>query len=137
MLAQARGAGGAECCGLLAGRDGAITRILPARNAARRPDSEYEIAPEELFRLMREIRGAGLEMLGIYHSHPSGDNAPSASDIARAFYPDGGVLHCVAARGGENRSPLRCAQGWGSRSRLVRAFAIRDGATQELEIIAE
>ena len=122
MLAQARGAGGAECCGLLAGRGAAITRILPARNAAQRPESEYEIAPEELFRLMREIRGAGLEMLGIYHSHPSGGNSPSASDIERAFYPE--AAYFIVSPREDDRHP-------------VRAFAIRDGAAAELEIAAE
>ncbi len=122
MLAQTRSAGGAECCGLLAGRDAAITRLLPARNAARRPESEYEIAPEELFRLMREIRGAGLEMLGIYHSHPSGGNSPSASDIGRAFYPDAAYFIV---------SPREDA------GRAVRAFAIRDGAVAELEIVPD
>ena len=122
MLEQARGAGGVECCGLLAGRDAAITRILPARNASRRPASEYEIAPEELFRLMREIRASGLEMLGMYHSHPSGENAPSATDIARAFYPDAAYFIV---------SPHEKAP------RAVRVFAICDGAVRELEIIAE
>jgi proteasome lid subunit RPN8/RPN11 len=134
MLAQAcgAGAGGAECCGLLAGRDAAITRILPARNAAERPESEYEIAPEELFRLMREIRGAGLEMLGIYHSHPSGGNSPSASDIERAFYPEAAYF-IVSPRAADDKI-LTLALG---ASPPVRAFAIRDGAAVELEIVAE
>ena len=48
-----------ECCGLLAGRDGVITRAFPAPNVAPEPSRNYEIAPEELFRLMREIRAAG------------------------------------------------------------------------------
>ena len=122
MLEQARSAGGEECCGLLAGRDAAITGILPARNAAQRPESEYEIAPEELFRLMREIRGAGLEMLGIYHSHPSGGNSPSASDVERAFYPEAAYF-IVSPHGDPGRA--------------VRAFAIRNGAVAELEIVAE
>ena len=50
--------------------------------------NRYEIAPEELFRLMREIRAAGLEFLGIYHSHPNGKNEPSPRDIERAYYPE-------------------------------------------------
>ncbi len=37
---------------------------------------------------MREIRAAGLELLGIYHSHPTGENKPSARDIERAYYPE-------------------------------------------------
>ena len=76
-----------ECCGLLAGNDGVITRIFAATNAASDPAKNYEIAPRELFRLMREIRAARLELLGIYHSHPNGKNEPSAHDIELAYYP--------------------------------------------------
>ncbi len=37
---------------------------------------------------MREMRAAGLDLLGIYHSHPNGKNEPSQRDIERAYYPD-------------------------------------------------
>jgi proteasome lid subunit RPN8/RPN11 len=108
-----------ECCGLLAGREGAITRIFPATNVAANPATSYEIAPEELFRLMREIRAASLELLGIYHSHPNGINEPSPRDIERAYYPDAAYFIV---------SPLPDAR------QPVRAFSIRDGRATELEI---
>ncbi len=146
MLAEARSAGGAECCGLLAGCDGAITRILPARNVSARPASEYEIAPEELFALMRKIRGAGIEMLGIYHSHPSGENSPSKSDIERAFYPDAAYF-IISPRKEEEKTEeaekaptlaLRARMGHPpDPHRLVRAFTVREGGARELEIVAE
>ena len=101
-----------ECCGLLAGRGGVITRIFAATNAASDPAKNYEIAPKELFRLMREIRAAKLELLGIYHSHPNGKNEPSARDIELAYYP--GTAYFIL-------SPLPDA------ARPVRAFSIRDG----------
>jgi [CysO sulfur-carrier protein]-S-L-cysteine hydrolase len=110
-----------ECCGLLAGRDGTITRVLAAINSAEDKTKSYEIAPEELFRLMRKIRAAGLELMGIYHSHPNGNNEPSQRDIERAYYPD--VAHFIL-------SPRPNA------SRPVRAFAIGDGRATELEIRA-
>ena len=34
-----------ECCGILAGQDGAITLAFPAKNAAADPIRNYEIAP--------------------------------------------------------------------------------------------
>jgi [CysO sulfur-carrier protein]-S-L-cysteine hydrolase len=108
-----------ECCGLLAGYKGVITRALSATNAAIAPATSYEIALPELFQLMREIRDAGLEMLGIYHSHPNGKNEPSPRDIAWAYYPD--VAYFII-------SPLPEAP------RPVRAFSIRDGGVTELEI---
>jgi len=108
-----------ECCGLLAGREGTITRIFVAKNAASDPDRNYEIAPPELFRLMREIRAAKLELLGIYHSHPNGKNEPSARDIELAYYPD--TAYFIL-------SPLADAPN------PVRAFSIRDGRATELRI---
>jgi proteasome lid subunit RPN8/RPN11 len=119
LLAQARQKPQQECCGLLAGCDGAITRVFAATNAASNPSTSYEIEPEELFRMMREIRGAGLALMGIYHSHPNGENEPSARDIERAYYPDAAYFVL---------SPHENA------TRPVRAFSIRDGCTTELEI---
>jgi proteasome lid subunit RPN8/RPN11 len=109
-----------ERCGLLAGRDdGAITRVLHAHNIAGDPATQYEIAPAELFQLMREIRSSGLQLLGIYHSHPHGANEPSPTDIARAYYPDAAYFII---------SPLPEAE------KPVRAFSIRDGSMAELRI---
>src|ERR1700679_4006475 len=88
LVEHARRESRQECCGLLAGSAGIITRIFAAANAAEDKAKSYEIAPEELFRLMREIRASGLELMGIYHSHPNGNNEPSPRDIERAYYPD-------------------------------------------------
>ena len=118
-MEKARGSPALECCGLLAGSDGTIARSFPAVNAASDPAVSYDIAPEELFRLMRAMRAAGLEMLGIYHSHPNGQNEPSASDIERAYYPDAAYF-IISPREDE--------------ARPVRAFSIRDGRVAELAV---
>jgi proteasome lid subunit RPN8/RPN11 len=119
ILDQARREPDVERCGMLAGREGVITRAFPAVNAARNPATEYEIAPKELFHLTREIRAAGLQLLGIYHSHPNGKNEPSARDIEQAYYPD--VAYFII-------SPLPNAE------KAVRAFSICDGRVAELEV---
>src|SRR5260370_8887089 len=75
LLANARDKRRIECCGLLAGRGGVISAVLPANNA-RQSATAYEIAPEELFALFRHMRSEKLEHLGIYHSHPKGENFP-------------------------------------------------------------
>ena len=108
-----------ECCGLMAGREGAIVEVFPAANAAPNPLTSYEIAPAEIFRLVRAIREAGYELTGIYHSHPKGQNEPSARDIEQAYYPD--VAYFVV-------SPQPGAP------RPVRAFSIREGRADELAI---
>jgi len=118
MLRQARGEPRIECCGLLAGRDHAITAIFPAKNALA-STTTYEIAPQELFQLFRRMRSEGLDHMGIYHSHPTGENAPSPRDIMEAYYPHEAYFII---------SPEPDAP------RAVRAFSIRDGRVEELEI---
>ncbi len=121
LLEEARRTPHVECCGLLAGRAGRITGILPAANALQ-SSTAFEIAPAELFRLFRELRAAGLEHLGIYHSHPVGHNSPSPRDIERAYYPD--VAYFIVSPQPDAPQP-------------VRAFCIRDGAFHELTIELE
>jgi [CysO sulfur-carrier protein]-S-L-cysteine hydrolase len=118
LLEEARRAPERECCGLLAGAASVITHVFPAANALASA-TEYEIAPLDLFRLFREMRAAGLDHLGIYHSHPRGENYPSPRDVERAYYPD--VAYFIL-------SPRPNAP------RAVRAFSIRDGHVSELLI---
>jgi proteasome lid subunit RPN8/RPN11 len=118
MAEEARRNPGVECCGLLGGHDGLISAIFPARNALASAMA-FEIAPEELFHLFREIRATGLELLGIYHSHPAGGNAPSARDIERAYYPEAAFFIVSLQPDGPQR---------------IRAFSIRDGSASELTI---
>lgn len=118
LLVEARANPEIECCGLLAGRDALISAVLPARNALQSSTS-YEIAPAELFALFRRMRAKGLEHLGIYHSHPKGDNAPSSLDLERAFYPDAAYL-IVSPNAGA--------------SRPIRAFRIIEGRARELSL---
>jgi len=118
ISADARRNAREECCGLLAGRDGEITASYGATNASASA-SRYEIAPEELFRIMREIRAAGLALLGIYHSHPTGDNSPSPTDVERAYYP--GAAYFILSPNANARNPIR-------------AFSIREGQVSELKV---
>ncbi|HEV3481289.1 MAG TPA: M67 family metallopeptidase [Candidatus Acidoferrales bacterium] len=108
-----------ECCGLLGGSGGVIARIFRATNVAGNLATAYEMAPQELFSLVREIRVASLELMGIYHSHPNGKNEPSPRDIELAYYPDTAYLIV---------SPQPNA------ARPVRAFSIRDRRSTELDI---
>jgi|HubBroStandDraft_4_1064222.scaffolds.fasta_scaffold61542_3 proteasome lid subunit RPN8/RPN11 len=119
MVEHARATPREECCGLLAGRDGVIAQIFPAENAAERRSVAYEIAPKELFRLMREMRAATLDFLGIYHSHPQDENYPSPRDLERAYYPD--AAYFIVSPRDDAAQPIR-------------AFAIRDGHATELAI---
>jgi proteasome lid subunit RPN8/RPN11 len=107
-----------ECCGLLAGGEGVITRVFEATNDLASA-TEYTIAPNELFSIVREIRRAALDLMGIYHSHPNGDNKPSARDIDQAYYPD--VAYFILSPRKDTAKPIR-------------AFSIQDAKAAELDI---
>jgi proteasome lid subunit RPN8/RPN11 len=104
---------------MLGGSGGVVARIFRATNVASNLATTYEIAPQELFGLMREIRAAGLDLMGIYHSHPNGKNEPSPRDIELAYYPD--TAYIIVSPGADTAQP-------------VRAFSIRDGRATELDI---
>jgi proteasome lid subunit RPN8/RPN11 len=75
-----------EACGILGGHDGTVEAVVPMTNTQPSPHY-YEMDPEEQFRVMRDIRQAGLEMVGIYHSHTGGPAYPSSVDVERAYWP--------------------------------------------------
>ena len=87
ILREAQAAGAAECCGLVEGsRDGDHFRILglhPARNLAAEPD-RFEIDPKDHLAAHKGARAKGRALIGCYHSHPNGQAAPSATDLAGA-----------------------------------------------------
>jgi proteasome lid subunit RPN8/RPN11 len=75
-----------ESCGMLGGKDGAVEKVYCMTNAKPGPDY-YEMDPEEQFRVMKDIRESGLELIGLFHSHPHGQAYPSSVDVAQAYWP--------------------------------------------------
>lgn len=99
----------AEVCGLLLGEAGRIEAIAPAANVASDPARHFELDPAALIAAHRAARAGGAQIIGHYHSHPSGVAVPSATDAACAA-PDGSLWLIVA--GGDAR--LWVAQGDGA-----------------------
>ena len=88
MLAHARAARPAECCGLVGGQGAVAQTIYRLRNVAPDPLTAYEGAPAELFAAQRSMRARGEQLLAIYHSHPrAAEPEPSETDVRLAFYP--------------------------------------------------
>lgn len=84
-----------ETCGLLLGRDSVVNAIEPCDNVHSKPATHFELDPAALFRALRRARAGGPQVIGHYHSHPSGIAAPSATDAAQAA-PDGAFWIIVA-----------------------------------------
>lgn len=84
-----------ECCGLLLGSESLIEVAVPAANVA--PDRRrfFEIDPQALVDAHRAARIGGPQLAGYFHSHPTGEAAPSSTDRAMASR-DGRVWAIVA-----------------------------------------
>jgi [CysO sulfur-carrier protein]-S-L-cysteine hydrolase len=107
-----------ECCGLIAGSDGQAIRVHRARNEFASP-MRFNVHPQDLFRITTEIEGRGEELAAIYHSHPRSEAYPSQTDInLAANWPDPLWMICSLA----GTEPV------------VRAFRIRDGGVEEVEL---
>jgi len=76
-----------EACGILAGVDGRVERFFPAESDEPSP-YYYRIESRDQIRIMNEIDDAGLDLIGIYHSHTSSPAFPSRTDAEQAFWPD-------------------------------------------------
>lgn len=77
-----------ECCGFLLGHLGEPRRVVESRRARNiAPDDRprrYVIDPLELLRADDDARTKGLDLIGIYHSHPDHPAVPSEFDRSRA-----------------------------------------------------
>jgi [CysO sulfur-carrier protein]-S-L-cysteine hydrolase len=83
MVAHAREDLPNECCGMIGGRHGEATSVVRVKNAAASP-LRYEMDPQGQFDALKEIEGAGDELLGIYHSHTRSAAYPSQTDVNQA-----------------------------------------------------
>jgi proteasome lid subunit RPN8/RPN11 len=98
IVAHAREAAPAECCGVLIGAGQRIADAVRTANVDANPN-RFEIDPGDHLRAIRAARTRGLEVLGFYHSHPHSAPTPSPSDRAEASYPD--HLYLIVSPRGE------------------------------------
>ncbi len=84
-----------EACGLLAGRAGVVSRVIPVANQAHSA-VRFRMDPAEQLQAFNWMDANGLELVGIFHSHPAGPDHPSATDVAEAAYP---VVYLIWSRG--------------------------------------
>jgi len=79
-----------ETCGLLIGRQNGrqveVRRIIAARNLnTERAHDRYELDPEDFLAADAGARAEGLEIVGVWHSHPDHPARPSETDRAAAW----------------------------------------------------
>ncbi len=86
MVAHAESKFPNECCGAMLGQtsDDAkfVTVAVPLDNAyAGAQSARYELRPEDLLAADRQARARGLDLIGIFHSHPDCDAYFSETDL--------------------------------------------------------
>jgi proteasome lid subunit RPN8/RPN11 len=114
ILAHARRDHPDEACGLVAGRHGVATRVIPMENAERSP-TFYRFDAQEQLRVWRSMDDADEVPLVIYHSHTATEAHPSRTDISLASEADAHYL-LVSTRSEQDE---------------VRSFRIVDGQVSE------
>ena len=85
IVAHAREALPDECCGLLIGTPARIERAHRARNLDASP-KRFLIDPRDHFAAIHAARAIGLDIVGVYHSHPATPAMPSPTDLSEAMY---------------------------------------------------
>lgn len=71
-----------ECCGAFLGQGSQVTLAIPLDNVYEGSQADrFEVRPADLVRVERESRARGVELLGIYHSHPDCDAYFSQTDL--------------------------------------------------------
>lgn len=86
MVAHARATYPNECCGAMLGRidngEKVVQRAVCLENAySGEQHNRYEVRPEDLLAAERRARREGLELVGIFHSHPDADAYFSETDL--------------------------------------------------------
>lgn len=111
-----------EACGLLVGHPATarVERFAATGNDAR-SSKLYTIPPKEHLRIEREADGAGLEVIGVMHSHTHTDAYPSPTDVAQAPDP---TWHYVIVS-------LR------DEAPVLRSYRIADGTIAEEQVVID
>lgn len=94
MISHVDAAAPLEACGLLAGKASRVESVIGVTNQAQSP-VRYVMNPIEQWKAFKWIDSQGLELVGIFHSHPTGPETISPTDIAESAYE---VVQIVLAR---------------------------------------
>jgi len=105
-----------EACGLLAGKANRVERVILVRNQAQSA-VRFVMDPYEQLQAFAWIDSSGLDLLGIFHSHPAGPDTASQTDIEEAAYE---VVHLIWAKD---------QNGW-----QARGFWIQNGRAMEVSL---
>ena len=101
-----------EACGLLAGKDDTVSKVFLIENKSQ-SQVRFRMDPLEQLRAFAWIEANSLDLLGIFHSHPSGPDTLSETDIAEAAYEVVQIIWSPPSlRGMGTREPWQACGYW-------------------------
>lgn len=109
-----------EACGYLVGTDNQVVESYAMYNVDQ-SEEHFTLDPAEQFKVIKDARSKGLEVLAVYHTHPVTPARPSAEDIRLAFDPN--IIYVI----GSLAEP----------EIVVKAFRIINSEVTPVEIIIE
>jgi proteasome lid subunit RPN8/RPN11 len=121
IVAHARRDAPNECCGVVAGHDGAITGVHPVTNVFASP-LRFQLDPVEQYRITEQIEERGEAMIGSYHSHIKSEAYPSQTDVNQ-WDPWPELIHLICSIAPSDP--------------VVRAFEVSDKQVSEISLEVE
>jgi len=120
LLSHARRELPNEACGYLGGKDGRASVAVPLCNLDASPE-HFSMDPKEQFEAVRSLRSQGLQVLGVYHSHPDSPARLSEEDLRLLRQP--GLAYLVVSLQDGNSA--------------IKAYQTQDGQALPLELSFE
>ena len=109
-----------EACAMLLGRADCVRRLFLTENTDMSPSARFTVSPEQLLEAYMAADAAGLEVVGIFHSHPVSEAYPSETD--RRFMQVNPVAWIIYS--GANRD--------------LRGYVLeQDGSAREIRIVCQ
>ncbi len=105
-----------EACGFLSGNGRFTTHLYCIDNILRSPTA-YEMDPQQQIQAMIELESRDETILAIFHSHPTGPQIPSETDVRQAYYPE--AVYLIISLENKNEP-------------ITRAFQIVDNVVHEV-----
>jgi proteasome lid subunit RPN8/RPN11 len=121
LLAEAQEAFPYEYSALLTGRGAAVTGYLPMLSAAHGRHAFSWDAPS-FFQALARVRQAGVQWVGVLHSHPTTPPVPSEADLSGWHYPQ--LAYWILGLAG-SVPDLRLYQ-WSDGRFVERSYALAD-----------
>ncbi|MDO5532965.1 M67 family metallopeptidase [Sutterella sp.] len=125
IVAHARSVLPEEACGLIAGVEQGGVRVVKRVYLLENTDHSNEhftISPKDHLTALKDMRAAGLDALGNWHSHPETPSRPSEEDKRLAFDP--GASYMILSLADRDRPVLK-------------SFRIEKGESREEALLIE